>query len=82
MKDEELNLEEIEDSHTLGGYRRCRCYSAVRYTIVNRSHRICCHKGKGLVKTPWTCVHVRVRSMSMGWVLVRILLACQIQYSQ
>ena len=24
MKDEELNLEEIETSHTLGGYRRCR----------------------------------------------------------
>ena len=44
MKDEEVKLEEIESSHTLGGYRRCRCYSA--------------------------CVHVRVRSMSMGWVLV------------
>jgi hypothetical protein len=26
MKDEELKLEEIEASHTLGGYRRCRCY--------------------------------------------------------
>ena len=25
MKDEELNLEEIEVSHTLGGYRRCNC---------------------------------------------------------
>jgi hypothetical protein len=49
MKDEELKLEEIEASHTLGGYRRCRCYSAVRYTIVNRSRRICCRKGKGLV---------------------------------
>ena len=24
MKDEELKLEEIEASHTLGGYRRCR----------------------------------------------------------
>jgi hypothetical protein len=23
MKDEELKLEEIEDSDTLGGYRRC-----------------------------------------------------------
>ena len=33
MKDEELKLEEIESSHTLGGYRRCRCYSAVRYTM-------------------------------------------------
>jgi hypothetical protein len=32
MKDTELKLEEIETSHTLGGYRRCRCYSAVRYT--------------------------------------------------
>ena len=29
MKDEEINLEEIEASHTLGGYRRCRCYSAL-----------------------------------------------------
>ena len=42
MKDEELNLEEIEASHTLGGYRRCRCHSAVEYTIVNRPRRICC----------------------------------------
>ena len=24
MKDEDLNLEEIEVSHTRGGYRRCR----------------------------------------------------------
>jgi len=37
MKDEELNLEKIEVTHTLGGYRRCRCYSVVRNTIVNRS---------------------------------------------
>ena len=49
MKDEELKLEEIEASLTLGGYRRCICYSAVRYTIVSRSHRIFCRKGKGLV---------------------------------
>ncbi len=28
------------------------------------------------------CVQVRVRSMSMGWVLVRILPSCQIHYSQ
>ena len=49
MKDEEIKLEEIESSHTLGGYRRCRCYSDVRYTIVNRSHRICRWKHKGLV---------------------------------
>ena len=42
-------LEEIEASHTLGGYRRCRCYSAVRYTIVNRFRRIC-FMDKGLVK--------------------------------
>jgi hypothetical protein len=48
MKDENLKLEEIEVSHTLGGYRRCRCYSPVRYTIVNRSHRICYDQGKGL----------------------------------
>jgi hypothetical protein len=38
MKDEELKLEEIEASHTVGGQRRCRCYSTVRYTtVVNRS---------------------------------------------
>ena len=49
MKDEDLKQEEIEASHTLGGYKRCRCYSVVRYTIVNRSRRICCRKGKGLV---------------------------------
>ncbi len=42
MKDEEVMLEEIETSHSLGGYRRCRCYSTVRYTIVNRFQRICC----------------------------------------
>ena len=30
MKDEELNPEEIEDSHTLGGVGRC--YAAVRHT--------------------------------------------------
>jgi hypothetical protein len=41
MKDEEIKLEEIESSHTLGGYRRCRYYSVVRYTLVNRSRRIC-----------------------------------------
>jgi hypothetical protein len=40
MKDEEIMFEEIEVSHTLGGYRRCRYYSDVRYTIVNRSRRI------------------------------------------
>ena len=62
MKDEEMKLEEIEDSHTLGGYRRCGCYSAVRYTIVNRSRRICCHKGKGfVVKKPHGPVYIRER---------------------
>ncbi len=30
MKDEKLKLQEIEASYTLGGYRRLRCYSAVR----------------------------------------------------
>jgi hypothetical protein len=46
MKDKELNLEEIEDSHTLGGsgeggvqgrgkWRGCTCYSVVRYTIAS-----------------------------------------------
>jgi len=51
MKDEERKLEEIETSHTLGvnQSRRCRYYSVVRYTIVNRSHRISSRKGKGLV---------------------------------
>jgi hypothetical protein len=49
MKDEELKIEEIEVSHTLGRYRRCRCYSDVRYTIVNRSRRIFCRKDQGLV---------------------------------
>ena len=49
MKDEVVKLEEIEASHTIGGYRRCRCYSDVRYTIVSRSHRISCRKVKGLV---------------------------------
>ena len=50
MKDIELKLEETEASRTLGGagegrvqvrgkWRGCKCYSAVRYTIVNRSHR-------------------------------------------
>jgi hypothetical protein len=29
MKDEESKLEGIEASHTLGGYRKCRCYSVV-----------------------------------------------------
>jgi hypothetical protein len=47
MKDEEIKLKKIEVSHTLGGYRRCRSYSVVRfrYTIVNRSRRICYHQG-------------------------------------
>ena len=49
MKNEDLKLEEIEVSHTLGGYRRCRCYSVVRYTIVSRSRRIYCRKDQGLV---------------------------------
>ncbi len=30
-EDEERKLEEIETSHTLGGYRRCRYYSPLRY---------------------------------------------------
>ncbi len=40
MKDEEIKLGKIEGFLTLGGYRRCRYYSVVRYTKVNRSHRI------------------------------------------
>ncbi len=84
MEDEELKLEEIEASHTLGGYRRCRCYSAVRYTIVNRVSKNLLPEGQRFPcdKTPWTCVCERARIMSMGWVLVRVLLCCQIHYSQ
>ena len=40
MQDEDLKFEEIETSHTLGGSRRCRCYSDVRYTIVNRTENV------------------------------------------
>ncbi len=60
MKDEEVKFEEIEASHTPGGYRRCEYYSAVRYTIVNRSRRIFSRKDKGLVvkkKTMDLCVY-------------------------
>jgi hypothetical protein len=39
--------ESEEHEHARGGYW-CECYSAVRYTIVNRSRRIC-RKDKGLV---------------------------------
>ena len=51
MKDKELNLKEIETStspsDTLGGSGDwCVCYSAVRYTVVNRS-LISHHKGEG-----------------------------------
>ena len=49
MKDGGIKFEEMEDSHTIGGYRRCRCYSVVSYTIVNRSLRICCREDKGLI---------------------------------
>ena len=56
MKDKELNLEEIKDSHTLGGvgggrvqvrgkWTGCRCYFDVKNTTFNRSHRIG-HKGE------------------------------------
>ncbi len=47
MKDDQLKIEEIESSHTLG--RMCRYYSPVRYTIVSRSRRICWHKDQGFV---------------------------------
>jgi hypothetical protein len=56
--------------------------SFVRYTIVNRSRRIC-RKGKGLVeKKTHDNVHARSTNMNMGWVLVWILHCCQIHYSQ
>jgi hypothetical protein len=42
-------LEKIEASYKLGGYRRCRYYSVVRYTIVNRFRRIFYRQGQGLV---------------------------------
>ena len=71
MKDKDLKLEETEASHTLGGrgegrvqvrgkWRGCRCYSAVRYTIGNRSRRSR-HMGEGSFARksyePVTCVH-------------------------
>ena len=59
MKDEDLQLEVIEVSHTLGGYRY---YSTVRYTIVNRSHRIG-RKGKGLVNKNHETVWIRDRGV-------------------
>ncbi len=31
MKDEELKLEEIEATHTIGREEKCRCYSAVMH---------------------------------------------------
>ena len=46
MKDEEMKIDKIEGSHTLGGYRRCTCSSTVRYTIVNRSCQSVSAKGK------------------------------------
>jgi hypothetical protein len=49
MREEGVKFEEIETSYTLGGYRRCRCDSTVRYHVVHRSVRICYHKDKGLV---------------------------------
>ena len=59
MKVKGLKLEEIEASHTLGGagegrvqgggkwrgWKGCRCYSVVRYTIIKRYRRI---RWKGL----------------------------------
>jgi hypothetical protein len=44
--------ESEENDHGVGSGEYttlCVYYSVVRYTIVNRSHRICCRKGKGLV---------------------------------
>ena len=35
MKDEEVNLEEIEDSHTLGGVGKC--YDVVIHTLILQS---------------------------------------------
>ena len=67
MKDEELKIEEIETSHTLGGYRRCRCYSAVRYTIMNRSHRICCRLTKVWLRKKHVVYYTEVLSVD-GWV--------------
>ena len=58
MKDKEVNLEEIEVSHTLGGVGEghvqgrgkvggfwCEVYSTIRYTTEDRCHRIY-HKGE------------------------------------
>ena len=68
MKEEEVKPEKIETSHILGGYRSCRSYSDVKYTIVNRSRQNLLPEGQrfGHEKNPWTCVHARARSISMG----------------
>jgi hypothetical protein len=47
MKDEEIKFEEIEDCHQLGGVGegrvqgrgKCRCYSAVRHTMIHQSRK-------------------------------------------
>jgi hypothetical protein len=44
IKDEDLQIEEIEV--TIGGYRRCRYYSSVRYSTVNRSRGSVIVRGK------------------------------------
>ena len=69
------------------GSRGCRCYFDVRYTIVNRSHRIR-HMGEGSLekKSLWTCVtkHPWGRTVVMRRVLVSvvcILPICQMHYS-
>jgi hypothetical protein len=55
MKEEEVKPEKIETSHILGGYRSCRSYSDVKYTIVNRSRQNLLPEGQrfGHEKNPW-----------------------------
>jgi hypothetical protein len=68
MKDKEINLEEIESSHTLGvggegrvqgrgKWRWCRLYSFVRHTSILKSHRFSQRVGLTTMVL-CVCVHV------------------------
>ncbi len=58
MKHEQLKLEEIEVSHTLGGYGRCRSYSVVR----EMSHAL---QSVGLAESAATRTKVWLRKKTM-----------------
>jgi hypothetical protein len=53
MKDQKLKLEENEDSHTLGGYRRCRCYSPVSHPRTAKASGIFTTTGRILFYNGW-----------------------------